>query len=235
MKLRCVIVDDEPLAIEVLEGLLNKIPSINVIAKFNEALSVIDFIKINQVDFLFLDIEMPSLTGIELLKTLKNPPPVIIISANKDYAIEGFELNVVDYILKPITFERVVKAINKIADVVASNEKPHDEHSEYIFLKENKRMVKVKLHDILFIESLKDYVKVVTRDKTVVTKQGLSDFEKMLNPLEFVRVHKSFIIPLSKVDAFSSSIIEIGLFEIPIGRTYKEEALKNLGEISDTI
>lgn len=235
MKLSCVIVDDEPLAIEVLDGFLKKIPNVEVLAKFNEALQVIEFLNQTTVDFLFLDIEMPNLSGIELIKTLKNPPFVIITSANKDYAIESFELDVVDYLLKPLTLERVVKAINKLNDLVHHFEKSQEVNSDFIFLKENKRMVKVNIQDILFIESLKDYVKVVTRDKTVVTKQNLSEFERILSPMEFVRVHKSYIIPLSKVDAFSSSIIEIGLFEIPIGRTYKDYALKHLGEISDTI
>lgn len=235
MRLRCAIVDDEPLAIDILESFLKKIPNIEVLGKFNEALSVIQFLNQTAVDFLFLDIEMPNLTGIELIKTLKNPPLIIITSANKDYAIESYELDVVDYLLKPLTLERVVKAINKLNDIVSHFEKPHDENVGYIFLKENKRMVKVNIQDILFIESLKDYVKVVTRDKTVITKENLSEFEKMLNPKDFVRVHKSFIIPLSKVDAFSSSIIEIGFFEIPIGRTYKDEALKHLGQITDTM
>ncbi|PKP36133.1 MAG: DNA-binding response regulator [Bacteroidetes bacterium HGW-Bacteroidetes-15] len=234
MKLRCAIVDDEPLAIEVMEGFLKKIPNIEVVSTFNNAISVIDFIKNNRVDFLFLDIEMPNLSGIELLKSLQNPPLVIITSANKNYAIEGYELSVVDYLLKPLTFERVIKAINKLSDIIVSTTHDHDKIPDYIFLKENKRMVKVNLDDILFVESMKDYVKVVTRDKTVVTKQNLSDFEKILNPKDFVRVHKSFIIPLSKVDAFSTTMIEIGLFEVPIGRSYKDEALKHLGEISDT-
>jgi DNA-binding LytR/AlgR family response regulator len=236
MKLRCVIVDDEPLSIEVMEGFLKKIPNIEVVSTFNDAISVFDFIKENEVDFLFLDIEMPNLTGIDFLKSLQNPPLVIITSANKNYAIEGYELNVVDYLLKPLTFERVIKAINKLSEIFISthNKHPNADSPDYIFLKENKRMVKVNYDEILFVESIKDYVKVVTREKTVVTKQNLSNLEQVLNQNDFLRVHKSFIISLKNVDAFSSTIIEIGLFEIPIGRMYKDETLKRLGEVIDT-
>jgi DNA-binding LytR/AlgR family response regulator len=237
MKLRCAIVDDEPLAITVLEGFLAKISNIEIVATFNEAISVIDFLSDNQVDFLFLDIEMPNLTGIDFLKSFSNPPLVVITSANKNYAIEGYDLSVVDFVVKPLTFERLLKAINKVSEKI--NTKHHNDEAKdngsYIFLKENKRMVKVNLDEILFIESIKDYVKVVCRGKTVITKQNISGIEQILNSQEFIRVHKSFIVSVKNVDAFSSSEIEIGLFKVPIGRSYKDNALSRLGDICDTL
>ena len=237
MKLRCAIVDDEPLAITVLEGFLAKLSNIEVVATFNDALSVIDFLSENQVDFLFLDIEMPNLTGIDFLKTFSNPPLVVITSANKNYATDAFDLSVVDYIVKPLTLERILKATNKVSEKISAKPNYVDlkGNNSFIFLKENKRMVKVNLDEILFVESVKDYVKVVCRGKTVITKQNISGIELVLNPLDFIRVHKSFIVSVKNVDAFSSSEIEIGLFKVPIGRSYKDNALNRLGDICDTL
>ncbi len=235
MKLRCAIVDDEMLAIAMLEGILKKIPYIEVVKTFNDALSVYDFLNENVVDFLFLDIEMPNLTGIDFLRSLTHPPLVIITSANKNYALEGFELNVVDYVLKPLTLERVTKSLCKVVDAkslreVATHSLP--DSSEHIFLKENKRNVRVNISEILYLESVKDYVKVVTKDKTIVTKENLSHFEKILNSTNFVRIHRSFIVAVNHVDAFSCSAVEIGKLEIPIGRLYKESSLKHFGDAS---
>ncbi len=235
MKLRCAIVDDESLSIDILQGYLARIPNVEVVATFNDPISVIDFLNENEVDFLFLDIEMPNLSGIDLLKSLVEPPLVIITSANKNYALEGYELDVVDYLLKPISLKRLVRSISKISEIISAKiNQVSISSEEYIFLKENKRMVRVNFADILFVEGMKDYVKVVTRDKTVVSKQSLSCLEDILANRNFVRVHKSFIVSLDHVDAFSNSFIEIGLFEIPIGRSHKDKALEQLGLISDS-
>ncbi len=236
MKLRCVIVDDEPLSIEVMEGYLKKIPNIEVVATFNDAISVMSILSEQDIDFLFLDIEMPKLSGIDFLRSITNPPMVIITSANKNYALDGYELNVVDYLLKPITLERVIRAVNKIIEKKSKKRmKPtREESTDYIFLKENKKMIRLVLSDIQYIESIKDYVKVVTENKTVVTKQNLSHFEQILDPSEFVRVHRSFIVAIRHIDAFTSASVEIGKLEIPIGRLYKDEALKRLGNFDDT-
>lgn len=236
MKLRCVIVDDEPLSIEVMESYLKKIPNVEVVATFNDAISVMPILNELDVDFLFLDIEMPKISGIDFLRSISNPPMVIITSANKNYAIEGFELNVVDYLLKPITMEKVVRAINKIIEKKSKKTLPPQpvDPSEYLFLKENKKMIRLNICDIQYLESVKDYVKVVTPGKTVVTKQNLSHFEQILNPSDFVRVHRSFIVAISHIDAFTSASIEIGKIEIPIGRLFKDEALKRLGNFDET-
>lgn len=238
MKLRCVIVDDEPLSIDVLQGYLDKMPNIDVVATFNDPLVVFDFLNKNEVDFLLLDIEMPNLSGIDLIKSLINPPLVIITSANKNYALEGYELNVVDYLLKPISLSRLTKSIGKLMDI--NSNKPVinqsiQSGSEYVFLKENKRMVRINFDEILFIEGMKDYVKVITREKTVISKTNLSNMEELLMGKSFLRVHKSFIISLANVDAFSCSVIEIDHFEVPIGRSFKERAMVVLNQISDTV
>ncbi len=236
MKLRCVIVDDEPLSVEVMEGYLKKIPGISIVATFNDAMSAMSVLGEEEIDLLFLDIEMPRLSGIDFLRTLANPPMVIITSANRNYAIEGFDLNVVDYLLKPITLERLVRGVNK---AIEKKSKKHTalvlaDTDDCIFLKENKRMVRLNIQSILYLESIKDYVKVVTATRTVVTKQNLSYFEQILNPNLFIRVHRSFIVAVNNIEAFSSSSIEIGGQEIPFGRLYKDEALKRLGSNFET-
>lgn len=233
MKLKCIIIDDEPLSIEILEGYLKRISNVEVVATFGDAISAIEKFDEISFDFLFLDIEMPRLSGMDFLKSLPHPPLAIIVSANKNYAIEGYELNVVDYLLKPITFERVVKSVNKIVEVKSKNTQSAQlpESSGYIFLKENKKMVRLKMDDILYIESVKDYVKVVANDRTVITKQNLNHFEQLLDGSKFIRIHRSFIVAAAHLDAFSPSAVEIGKIEIPIGRLYKDKALKRLVEI----
>ncbi len=235
MKLRCVIVDDEPLALTIIEGYLQKIPYIEIIGKFDNAIPVYEFLKNNEVDLLFLDVEMPNLTGIEFLKSLSEPPAVILTTANKDYALEGFDLNVEDYILKPITFERLFKSVSRVHESISSESKiSKNDNTEFLYLKENKKMVKVYLKNVLYLESIKDYVKIVTLRKTVITKQQLSYFETTLNN-NFMRVHRSFIVALDKIDAYSLSGIDINKTELPIGRKYKEtviETLENLNNIN---
>ena len=230
MALSCVIVDDEPLAITIMEGYLKKIPHVDVIGKFNSALPVYEFLKDNEVDLLFLDIEMPNLSGIDFVKSLSNPPAVVFTTANKNYAIEGFNLNVDDYILKPITFERLFKAVNRVYESRGNDLTVENKISDkdFIYLKENKKMVKVYLSNILYCESLKDYVKVVTKCKMVVTKQQLSYFESNLDQNKFLRIHRSFIVAIDKIDAYSASTIDIGEIDIPIGRKYKDQVLEIL-------
>jgi len=234
MKLKCVIVDDEPLAITIIEGYLKKIPFIEIIGKFECAIPVYEFLKNNDVDLLFLDVEMPNITGIDFIKSLSSPPKVILTTANKNYAIEGFNLNVEDYILKPISFDRLLKSVNRIYEKVNTENtfENIDDGKDYIYLKENKKMVKVYFKNILYLESLKDYVKVVTSRKTVLTKQLLSYFEKELDPNSFIRIHRSYIVAIKKIDAYSLSSVDIGATEIPIGRKYKESAIVVLDELN---
>lgn len=228
MNVKTIIVDDEPLAITVMEGYLSRIAGIDIVATFNDGLPAFEFLQENDVDLVFLDVEMPKLTGIELVRCLQHPPVVIITSANRDYAIEGFELNVADYILKPVTFERLLKAYSKALELISKHSEGREQHDEYLLLKESKKNIRVRIDEILYIESIKDYVKVVTTNRTVITKQSISSFEGLLDKTRFLRVHRSFIVALKHVQAFSSVSIEINDFEIPIGRLYKEEVIKVL-------
>lgn len=234
MKLRCAIVDDEPLAITIIEGYLKKIPYVEIIGKFNNALPVYEFLKKNTVDLLFMDIEMPNITGVDFIKSLSSPPSVIFTTANKNYAIDGFDLNIEDYILKPITFERLLKAVNRVYEKTNRNKPSENKESEeFLYLKENKKMVKVYVKNILYLESIKDYVKIVTLCKTVITKQQLSYFETILNSSAFLRIHRSFIVAKDKIDAYSLSGIDIGNIELPIGRKYKEIVIEELESLNN--
>ncbi|MFC2104193.1 LytR/AlgR family response regulator transcription factor [Bacteroidota bacterium] len=233
MNLRCVIVDDEPLAITIIEGYLKKIPYIEIIGKFDSAIPVYEFLKENNVDLLLLDIEMPNITGVDFLKSLTSAPSVIFTTANKNYALDGFDLNVEDYILKPITFERLFKSINRVYEKVTQEKKIEKKDDEvFLYLKENKKMVKVYFKNILYLESIKDYVKVVTLCKTVTTKQQLSYFESVLDDNKFLRIHRSFIVATNKIDAYSLSGIDIGNMELPIGRKYKEIVIERLEKLN---
>lgn len=232
MNLKCVVVDDEPLAITIIEGYLKKIPYVEIIGRFENAIPVYEFLKENPVDLIFLDIEMPNISGVDFLKSLSNPPSVIFTTANKNYAIDGFDLNVEDYVLKPISFERLLTAVNRVHDKKREKKTNKEDSEEFLYLKENKKMVKVYLKNILYMESIKDYVKVVTSSKTVVTKQQLGYFESLMDKNKFIRIHRSFIVATDKIDAYSLSGIDIGSTELPIGRKYKEEVIEMLEKLN---
>ncbi len=226
MKTKCLIVDDEPLARGLIRNHLDKLDNFEIVGECSDAMKALDALHGHKVDLMFMDIQMPQITGIEFLKTLKHPPQVIITTAYRDYAIEGFELDVVDYLLKPITFERFLKSVNKYFQV-AGNEQPGFSSSSsvqddaFIYVKENKRVVKVLLNEILYIEGLSEYVKIHTVDKKIVTKTSMSGMEDKLPDTDFLRIHKSYIVSLRKIQAFTATSIEIGGKELPVGRSYK--------------
>jgi len=239
MNINCIIIDDEPLAMAVIENYVQKISYLNLIAKFDNPIDAYAILQKEAVDLIFLDIEMPDLSGIDFLKTLSKPPKVIITSANKDYALEGFELNVLDYIIKPITFERFLKAINKFPrENQVETPKHEDLPKEFketvkensLFVKENKKMVKVYLDNILYLESIKDYVKIFTTRKSVITKQQLSYYEELLQPYDFLRIHRSLLVSVRKIEAFGATSVEIEKKELPIGRSYKEQVIETLNK-----
>lgn len=230
MKIRCIIVDDEPLAIEVIESYISRLENIEVAAKCSNALKAFDILKKEPIDLIFLDIQMPKLTGLDFIKTLQNPPKVIITTAYRDYALEGYELNVVDYLLKPISFERFLKAVSRVYHTEVTPEtsdiiKDIESEEAYIYLKADKKMVKVHLGDILYIESLKDYVRVKTHDKEVITHQKISYLEEKLPEECFLRIHRSFIVAVKKIETYSATSIEVPGKELPIGRLYKDKVL----------
>jgi len=231
MAIKCIIVDDEPLAIEVIESYVDRISDLEITAKCHNALKAFEILQKESVDLIFLDIQMPKLTGIDFIKSLKKPPKVILTTAYRDYALEGYELDVVDYLLKPISFERFLKAISKVYDVSpkeSGNGSSLSEDEEYIYLKADKKMVKVRLHEILYIESLKDYVRVKTTNKDVITHQKISYLEEKLPEECFMRIHRSFIVATKKIETYSATMIEVPGKELPIGRLYKNQVLERL-------
>lgn len=234
MSLTCIIVDDEPLAIEIVEAYIEKIEQIKLLGKFRNAIDAFAFLQDHTVDLIFLDIQMPKLSGLDFIKTLKNPPKVIFTTAYRDYAIEGFELEVVDYLLKPIPFDRFLKAVAKVlhqpTTALPAAPKTDTPGDDYVYFKVDKKMVKTRMAEVLYIESVKDYVKVRTADKEIVTQQKISYLEESLPRPQFLRIHRSFIINVEKIDAYSATDVEIGKFSVPIGRNYKNDVMKALGK-----
>lgn len=236
MKIKCLIVDDEPLAIRLIEKHIAKIDALEVVATCNTALKAFELLNSQSIDLLFLDIKMPSITGIEFLKNLKNPPKTILTTAYRDYALEGYDLGVVDYLLKPITFERFFKAVNRIVETTKSEVKMNESVSnEFILVRSGIKNHKINVNDILYIESLKDYIKITTiDDKNITSKYKISDIESELEGDNFLRIHRSFIINSSKITAFTNNEIEINGFEIPIGASYKEIAISFLDKLKNS-
>jgi DNA-binding LytR/AlgR family response regulator len=231
--MKCIIVDDEPLAIEIMESYVAKVEQLKLEGSFRNAISAFTFLQQHSVDLIFLDIQMPKLSGIDFLKTLKNPPKVIFTTAFRDYALDGFELEVADYLLKPIPFDRFLKAVGKVLHqpsvTTTSNVAKNESTDNYVYFKVDKKMIKTRMSEILFIESVKDYVKVKTGEKEIVTQQKISYLEESLPKEQFLRIHRSFIVNREKIDAYSATDVEIGKFHVPIGRNYKTDVMKVLG------
>ncbi|MFK7908356.1 MAG: LytR/AlgR family response regulator transcription factor [Chitinophagales bacterium] len=229
--MKCLIVDDEYLALQLLENYVSKIPSLQLVGKCNNALQTLEVLRKQTVDLLFLDIQMPDLTGLELLKTLPNPPMVIFTTAYSEYALEGYELNVLDYLLKPIAFERFVKAINKAEELFTLQNKEisiqnlnllKPASKDYIMVKADYKNLKVRFEDILYVEGLKEYVSIyTTTGKRIVTHSTMKNMEHILPSDQFMRIHKSYIISLPKVEAIVGNMLEINKQDIPIGRSYR--------------
>ena len=229
MKLRCLLVDDEPPALEILESYIDSIDGLEIVAKCENAIQAFQVLQEKQVDLMFLDIKMPKLLGTDFLRSLRNPPKVIFTTAYREYALDGFELDVVDYLLKPIPIERFLKAIAKVSKfdnktLVSEEEKFQPNKEAFLYFRADRKIVKVLTNDILYIESLKDYIKIITTNaKPLLVKQSISSLEEMLPDSNFVRIHRSFIIAIDKIKAFSPTHIEILDKELPIGRLYQKD------------
>ncbi|MEO8472822.1 MAG: LytTR family DNA-binding domain-containing protein [Chryseolinea sp.] len=229
MKLNCIIVEDEPLARNLLVDYVKKVPSLNLIDAFANPLPVMDALRNHQVDILFLDVQMPELTGISLLKILKKKPLVILTTAYSEYALEGYELDITDYLLKPITFERFLKAVDKATQrlegtqvLAAPAEKVVVEQSPFVFVKDGTKLVKIRLDDILYVEGLKDYVTIHTLSQKVVSLQRLKALEDQLPSQKFIRIHNSFIVALNAIDVIHKNDVQVGAAMLPVGETYKK-------------
>ncbi len=226
-KINCIIVDDEPLAQEVVEYYVQRVPFLHLLGKANDAMGALQLLQEHTVDLMFLDIEMPDLNGMEMLRTKRDLPPVIFTTAYPNYAVEGFTLNAVDYLLKPIPFERFVQAVNKAQELL-SHKKETGALSvgagepQFIFVKSDTQLLRVYLQDVLYIEGLGDYVKIHTKGKLVVTLQTLKNLQDKLPKERFVRVHRSFIVALDKIDSINGQTIYIGNHQIPIGNLYRD-------------
>lgn len=215
----CVIVDDEPLAIEILQAYVEKIPWLECVATFDTGIEVISYMNENSIDLLFLDIQMPDLSGIQLAEHINGKCDIIFTTAYHEYAVEGFELEAVDYLLKPISFDRFLKAVHRAQ---RQNDKVAAEISDYIFVKSEYKIKKIELADILYIEGMKDYLRIVTKQEKVMTLQSFSKLVPVLPASKFVRVHKSFVIALDAIDSVEKSKIKVRDRFIPISESYRE-------------
>lgn len=230
-RIKCLIIEDEPLAAEVLSDYINEVPHLALVGICEDAIYASSFLKEQQVDLLFLDLHLPKLKGLDFLKTLVKPPKVILTTAYHQYALQGYEHNVVDYLLKPVAFERFLMAVQKVdfKDKVENrNDSAGREGMRFKFFRVNKRNVKVFLDDILYVESLKEYVSIHTTKERLVTKFQIGVLEAELKELNLIRIHRSFLVAKDKIEAYSAAEVEVNGQQLPIGRTYREEVLAAL-------
>lgn len=230
MKIRCLLIDDEPPALAVLRSHIAAVPMLEVVGQCHNAIAAFEVLQKQPVDLLFLDIKMPQLLGTDFLKSLRHPPTIIFTTAYREYALEGYELDAVDYLLKPISLERFLRAIQKVTKFEEtpptpdSRTVPQTTSDRFLYFRVDRKMVKVMVDDILYLESLKDYVRIVTTTKQLIVKQTITSLEEMLPEGQFLRIHRSFVVALNKVDSYSPTHLEVMGKELPIGRHYKHEA-----------
>ncbi len=232
-KLRCVIVDDEPMAREIIASFIEKTPNLELIKMCKNAAEAIIFMQNESVDLYFLDINMPEITGLSLAKIINKKSKIIFTTAYREYAVDGFNLNVVDYLLKPIAFDRFLQATQKVLDTNTpkTNEKAKEIESDYIFVRADRKMVKINFNGVLYIESLGDYVKIFTDTNTIVTRESISNLELKLPLNKFIRIHRSYIVSTKQITSYTNEFIEINKKAIPISRSYKESVLQKLAKV----
>lgn len=232
MKVRCLLVDDEPLAIQLIQNHIDQLDTFEVVGTCSNAIKALEMLRTVPVDLMFLDIKMPQITGIDFLKTLKNPPAVIITTAYREYAIEGYDLDLIDYLLKPITFDRFFKAVDRYLRLRRPNVKSEVfsplTAQQSIYIKAGGKFHNLNKEEVLYVESLKDYIVIHCTDKKITAKYKIGDLETELQDKAFLRIHRSFIVNLKKITAFTAYDIEIGTKELPIGASYKEYVFKKL-------
>jgi DNA-binding LytR/AlgR family response regulator len=234
--INCIIVDDEPVAREILENHLQKVEVVNVVGTCKNAIEAFNEINSNQIDLIFLDINMPEVSGLSFAKSINKNIKVIFTTAYREYAVDGFNLQVVDYLLKPISFERLLQAVNKYLGentVVENNFTTEivQDKSDFIFVRSDRKMVKINFSEINYIESFSDYIKIHLTNKITVTRETITNIEGKLPQKDFIRTHRSYIISLSKIDSFTNEFVEVNKKAIPISRSYKKEVLFRLETI----
>jgi len=227
--IKCIIVEDEPLATKVLADYISQVPFLDLQGSFKDAILATEYLHDHSVDLIFLDIHLPKLKGMAFLKTLSHPPAVIITTAYNQYAVEGFNLNVTDYLLKPFEFDRFLVAVNKVK--VSQKDKPAsvetEEKKTYLFLNVQKKKVKILFSDIVYIESQREYIKIVTMNKEFISKMSTHEIEALLPPQLFKRIHRSFIVSVGKIESYTAEEVEVNGVSIPVGRGYRD-SLENL-------
>ena len=228
-KINCIIIEDEPLAVKVLSDYVSQVPFLELQGTFKDAILATEFLRDNNTDLIFLDIHLPKLKGMAFLKTLVNPPSIIITTAYHQYAVEGFDLNVTDYLLKPFEFERFLIAVNKVKTAKGEKQEPNEssEKKDYLFLNVQKKKVKILFSEIVFIESQREYIKIVTTKNEYISKMSTHEIEDLLPANLFRRIHRSFIISISKIESYTAESIDVNGISIPIGRGYRD-VIENL-------
>lgn len=221
-KVTCIIIEDEPLAVKVLVNYITKVPFMDLKATFRDAIQATEYLHTNTIDLIFLDIHLPKLKGMAFLRTLHQPPAIIITTAFHQYAVEGFTLSVTDYLLKPIEFERFLIAVNKVKAERSAHALEGQEVKDCFFVSIQKRKVKISFPEILYVESQREYVKIVTTRNTFIPKMTITEMEATLPNNQFKRIHRSYLVSISKIESYSADMVEVGGKAIPIGRGYKK-------------
>lgn len=230
--IQCIIVDDEPIAREILEKHLSEIDSVHIVASCKSAIEAFSVINSNRIDLVFLDINMPEISGLSFARSINKEVKIIFTTAYREYAVDGFDLQAVDYLLKPISFERLLQAMNKYRNETPKMVMPNPvkiayKKDDFIFVRTERKMAKINFSDIVYVESLSDYIKIHLTDKTVVTRETITNIEAKLPPNDFMRTHRSFIVSKHKIESYTSEFIEIGNKQIPISRSYKSKVLNS--------
>jgi DNA-binding LytR/AlgR family response regulator len=228
--IKCIIIEDEPLAVKILSDYISQVPFLELQGSFKDAILATDYLRDHTVDLIFLDIHLPKLKGMAFLKTLPHPPAVIVTTAYHEYAVEGFNLNVTDYLLKPFEFERFLIAVNKVKTAQGGEKQTLAESGEakdHLFLNVQKKKVKILFSDIVYIESQREYIKIITTKNEYISKMSTHEIEALLPPHLFKRVHRSFIVSINKIESYTADMVEVNGISIPIGRGYRD-SIENL-------
>ncbi|MCF6168251.1 LytTR family DNA-binding domain-containing protein [Lutibacter sp.] len=234
--MKCIVVDDEPIAREILENHLQKIDAITVVASCKNAIEAFNEINANKIDLIFLDINMPEISGLSFAKAINKNINVIFTTAYREYAVDGFNLQAIDYLLKPISFERLLQAVNKflgenMSFKVENTSVIIQEKSNFIFVRSDRKMIKINFSEINYIESFSDYIKIHLSDKIIITRETITNIEAKLPKNDFMRIHRSYIVSISKINSFTNEFIEVKNKAIPISRSYKKEVLTRLENV----